>query len=950
MKIPSRVIPFVLLSLVTPLIRATATAQSPAATTLKPGDSLPFDPAVTVGVLPNGMRYYIRENHKPEKRAELRLVVSAGSVQEDENQRGLAHMLEHMVFRGTKQFPKNAITSYLESIGMRFGPDINAFTSFDETVYMLTVPTDTGSALTKGFQILSEWASAVTLDPAQISLERPVVIEEWRLGQGADNRMQRQWFPVLFAGSRYATRLPIGERSILESYTLATLRQFYSDWYRPDLMAIVAVGDFDKTKIEALIRQTAGTIPARAQERMKETFPVPPGAATAVAVASDSEATSSVIRLYRREPASRTTTLPLFREALVERLFNNMLNERFSEITRKPNPPFIVAFSGLDQLVRTSGIYGLTAVVKDNGLESGLAGLVTEGERVRRYGFLGAELDRVKKSLLSTLEQAYAERDKTNSGVYANEYARVFLTGEPSTSQAFDLETARKLLPAISLAEFQTLATRWLGDDKWVVIATAPEKAGLARPDSIALANRIKSVVASQITPYAETVAAGSLAPLPPRAGRIVSERKIPHIGVTEWKLSNGARVLIKPTDFKADQILMSAYSPGGTSLLPDSLYYQAGSAGIIPLASGVGSFSATDLQKFLAGHIVGVSPNVGSLRETISGNSSRGDLPTMLQLTYLFFTQPRYDSTAVNTLLQRFKDYYRNYSANPEAAFNDTLQVTLSQHAYREKPVSSDLIALTDPAKSYSFYRDRFADAGDFTFVFVGSFDPDSLKPLVAQWLGGLPTTGRKETWRDVEALPPKGVVTRTVLRGTEPKANTTIVFSGPIAFSRPNRFVLQALGQLLDIKLRETLREQMGGTYGVSVSPDVQQQPHAGYRFTISFGSSPERLDSLVTATFIQIDSVKKFGVTADYLSKVKETLRRARETSMTQNEYWLGQIVYFDQNDWQLATIPDADKLIDGLTGRKIQEAAIKYLRTNNYVRVSLFPENYKAAKSR
>ena len=922
-------------------------AQTPAVTAQAKSDSLPFDPAVTIGVLPNGIRYYIRENHKPEKRAELRLVVNAGSVQEDENQRGLAHMTEHMAFRGTKEFPKNALTSYLESIGMQFGPHINAYTSFDETVYMLTIPTDTGNALAKGFEILSQWGTAVTMDSSQIALERPVVIEEWRLGQGANNRMQRKWFPVLFAGSRYANRLPIGELSILQNYKPATLRQFYADWYRPDLMAIVAVGDFDKAKIEAMIRQTAGSIPARTVERPKETFVVPPSMSTAVSVASDSEGTATLVRLFRREPPSRTTTVPTYREALVKRLFNDMLNARFAEITRKPNPPFIIAQSGSDPLVRTADLYALTAVVKDNGTEAGLRALVTEGERVNRYGFLDAELDRAKKSLLSELEQAYAERDKTNSAVYAAEYARVFLTGEPSTSQAFDLETTRKLLPTITLFDFQKLAMRWIGNEQWVVVATSPDKPGVARPDSLALANAIKTVVASQITPYTEAVAGGKLVPTPPRAGRVVSERKIPLVGVTEWKLSNGARVLIKPTDFKADQILMTGYSPGGTSLLPDSLYYQAGSPELVALASGVGAFSATDLQKYLAGHIVGVQPNVESLRESISGRASRNDLATMLQLTYLYFTQPRYDSAAVNTLLGRFKDYYRNIGASPEHAFGDTLQVTLAQHSFREKPISSELIGLTDPAKSFRFYKDRYADAGDFTFVIVGTFNPDSLKPLVAQWLGGLPSTGRKETWRDVEPFPPKGVINRTVLKGTEPKAQTSIVFSGPIVFNRQNRFALQSLAALLDIKLRETLREQMGGTYGVGVTPDVQLQPHPGYRFTISFGSAPERLDSLAAAVFVQLDSIKKFGATPEYLEKVKESQRRARETAIKQNEYWVGQIAYFDQNNWDIATIPDATKLIDALTSKTLQDAAVKYLRPDNYVRVSLFPENYKAA---
>src|SRR6202171_1710369 len=375
---------------------------------------LPFDPAVTVGTLSNGMRYYIRENHKPEKRAELRLVVNAGSVLEDEDQRGLAHMVEHMAFRGTKTFARNEISSYLESVGMQYGPDINAFTSFDETVYMVTVPTDTASIVDKGFQILSEWAHNVAFEPSQIEKERPVVIEEWRLGQGAENRMQNKWFPVLFSGSRYGTRIPIGDKKTLETYKPATLRRFYDTWYRPDLMAVVAVGDFDKHQIESLIKRYLGAIPRSNNPRPRALFPVPLHDSTLVSINSDKEATRSVIRLLYKQPKRFNTTTATYRQNLVEQLFGSMFKDRVSEITQKPNPPFINAYASQGDLVRTAESFSLTAIVADNGIQRGLNALLTEGEGVKTFGFLQSELDRTKKDLQRGPEQAYSERDKTN--------------------------------------------------------------------------------------------------------------------------------------------------------------------------------------------------------------------------------------------------------------------------------------------------------------------------------------------------------------------------------------------------------------------------------------------------------------------------------------------------------------------------------------------------------
>ncbi|HJQ53603.1 MAG TPA: insulinase family protein [Gemmatimonadaceae bacterium] len=925
----------------------TVVAQQAAPTADTP---LPFDPAVTVGTLSNGMRYYIRENHKPEKRAELRLVVNAGSVLEDDDQRGLAHMVEHMAFRGTRKFAGNQISSYLESIGMRYGPDINAFTSFDETVYMITIPTDTAAIVDKGFQILSEWAHNVAFEPSQIEKERPVVIEEWRLGQGAENRMQNQWFPILFAGSQYGERLPIGLKSVLETYTPATLRNFYDTWYRPDLMAVVAVGDFKKANVEALIKRYLGAIPRAVNPKPRTLFPVPEHDSTLVSINSDKEATRTVIRLLYKQPKRTNATTASYRENLVEQIFGSMFNDRFSEITQRPNPPFINAFAAQGDLVRTAESFSLTAIVADNGIQRGLNALLTEGERVKRYGFLQSELDRTKKDFLRGIEHAYSERNKTNSNVYAAAYVSAFLQSQPATSIQYDLDAMKRLLPGITLAEVNKLAGEWMTDRNRVLVTTAPDKPGIANLSRGELLLSFDAVKGANVTAYSETAPSSQLVDKDPVGGKVVSEKQIKEVGITEWKLSNGVRVFLKPTDFNADQITFTAYSPGGASLLPDASYVAASAADLIPATSGVGNFSVIDLQKFLAGKQVSVSPSIDEMSQGISGSASRRDVDTMMQLVYLYFTQPRLDTALVNTFLGRFRGVLANRSASPEAAFSDTLQVTMAQHSPRDLPVSTATLDRIDPFKSFDFYKDRFADASDFTFVFVGNFKTDSIKPLIEKWLGSLPSINRKQTWRDTGVRPPSGVVQRVVKKGAEPKARTAMVFTGPFEYTRRNRYYLSALAELLNIKLREALRENLGGTYGVSVTPSATKDPQPSYRFTIGFGSAPERLETLTQAALAQIDSVKKFGTTPEYLTKVKEAALRARETAIKQNGYWLAQISTFDQSGWPLAEIPAGDKLISSLTADDLRQAAVKYLRTNNYVRVSLYPENFSAAENR
>ncbi|HEX2091910.1 MAG TPA: insulinase family protein [Longimicrobiaceae bacterium] len=924
----------------------TQTAPRPGAPRRAPTDSLPADPAVTVGRLPNGITYYVRANREPEKRAELRLVVNAGSVLEDERQRGLAHWVEHMAFNGTRGFAKHEIRDYLERVGMRFGPDINAYTGFDETVYMLTLPTDTAGVLETGVRILEEWARGVAFDPEEVEKERGVVVEEWRLGQGAAARLRDKQFPVLFRGSRYAERLPIGTRESLEGADPAELRRFYAEWYRPELMAVVAVGDFDPERVARLIRERFGAIPASPVTRLRPTFTVPEHRETEFAIATDPEATGSSVSIYHRFAPREPGTVGAYRESIVESLFVGMLSDRLYERTQTPDAPFISASASSGSLVRSAAAQVLAATVRDNGVQRGLEALLAEAARAARHGFTPSELERQKETLLRLWEQVYAEREKTHSGQFTAEYVAHFLEREPILDVATEFELYRRFLPEITLEEVNRMAAERLRDHNRTVLVALPQKEGIRVPTEAELRVVMDAAARRPVEAYADRTSDRPLVPNPPTRGRVVSEREIPEIGVREWRLSNGVRVLLKPTDFKEDEILFVGNSPGGLSLAPDSLYVPALTATGVVQTSGVGELDLVELGKRLSGKIAGVGPSIGELREGFSGGGSPRDVETMLQLVYLYMTAPRVDTTAFLTYQARARESLRNRSASPEAAFQDTLRVTLAQNHPRARPVSSELFERMDLHRSLAFYRDRFADAGDFTFYFVGSFDPARLRPLVELYLGGLPSTGREESWRDVGLRYPRGVIRKTVRRGVEPKARTQIVFTGPIGFQRDSVAVLDVMAEVLQLRLRDVLREDLGGTYGVGVGASASRDPVSTYTASIGFGTAPERLEELTRVVFAEIDSLKRNGPREADLQKVREAVRRSRETDLRDNAFWLSQIATYSSYGWDLREILREEERVARLDAAAVRDAARRFLDTSNYVQVSLVPENVPA----
>ena len=925
---------------------AKAASEPAAASPIRLNAPLPVDPKIRVGTLPNGIQYYIRQNKKPEKRAELRLVVNAGSVLENENQLGLAHFNEHMEFNGTTHFAKNDLVKYLQSIGVRFGADLNAYTGFDETVYILPIPTDTARIVDQAFTILEDWAHGATFDSTEVANERGVVREEWRLGKGASDRMLHQFLPIVLKGSLYADRLPIGNEQSIMTATPARVKSFYQSWYRPDLEAVIAVGDFDPAKIEAQIKKHFGGIPKASPNAPKRITPgVPSNKEPLIAVAHDKEAQGSDVEVVFKLPVEKTKTVGDYKRDLMEQLYLAMFNNRLEEISQKPDAPFLGAEASKGNFIgRGTDAFTLGAGVKDGGIETGLEALLVEAKRVDEFGFLQSELDRAKQNMIRGYERAYAERDKTQSSALVQELINNYLTQEPIPGIEYEYKLVQQIAPTITLGDVNKLASNWISDSNRVIIAESPEKEGVKIPTTSDLLAVFDRAAKSKVVAYTETVSNEALVAKAPVAGKIVSSAPIASVGITEWKLSNGARVLVKPTDFKADEVLLGSFSNGGTSLASDPDFMSASLASQIVNLSGIGNFSRVDLQKKLAGKVANASASISETGESVSGRASPKDLETMFQLVYLDFTAPRFDPAAYQAFKNQVGPYLENRGNDPDEVFGDTVNVTMSQHNFRARPLTAATFGEVNPQKALAFYKDRFSDASDFTFVIVGNVDTTALKPLVEKYLASLPSTGRKETFRDNGGGPPKGVVERVVHKGIEPKANTVIAFTGTCSYTPETRVEMRALTDLVQIKLDETLREQLGGAYSPSIGGGCARVPQQRYTIQVQYNSSPDNVDKLSKTVFAIIDSVKNQAPSQSDVNKVKEALIREREVSLKQNSYWLASIINREQAGEDVTGITAAyDNLIKTISPAMIQNAAKKYFDVSNYAQFVLLPES-------
>jgi len=908
---------------------------------LDPAGPIPNDPAVTVGTLGNGLSYYIRANDLPETRAELRLVIRAGAMQEEDDERGLAHFLEHMAFNGTRNFPPSELVDYLESIGMQFGSDLNASTSFDETIYQLQVPTDDPEILQTAFQILEDWAHGIIFDGEQIEEERGVIVEEWRLRQGVGSRIADQQIPVMFHGSRYAERIPIGELDQIQSFTRDDFLDFYRRWYRPDLMAVIAVGDFDVAGVEALIRQHFEGIATRPEPVASVSTDIPIHPETLFVLSSDPEATSTGVEVDLKRAARKYRTIAERRESLVPAYHRSLLNQRLAELSLRPGAAFLGASTGAPALGRESTLDAMGAAVDNGRVLDGLEAVLREAKRVLDHGFTEAELAREKIKQLRLLERAFAERENRYSGSFVGELMSHFLNGTPFPSLEWEVEVFRSLVPTLSLSEVNRAAPNWFREEGRVILVTSPEREDAPLPSEAELRDVFERVGVESLDPWEEESLDAPLVGVQPTPGRIVSEDRIEDLDVTVWELSNGVRVFVKPTDFREDQVLMGSYSPGGTSLLSDDDFLTVGSVVALIPAGGLGEFTQVDLGKKLAGTAASAAPSVSSTSESVGGSASPQDLETLLQLTYLRFTAPRKDPEIFEVFKDQARTGLENRGASPISDFSDTLTAVMTQNHPRSRvPTPADIDRL-DLDRAYDFYLDRFGDAGDFTFAFVGTIDLDELRPLVETWLGGLPSAGRVEAPRDTGVDPPSGVIEKIVRRGLEPTAQTQIIFAGPTEYTREGAAAVSFLGSALEVKLRERLREDLGGTYGVSASGGLTDEPDDEYQLSISFGSDPDRVDELVAAIFEEIDALRAGADISQEVANRKEAARRSHETSIETNNYWVSGLLRTDRlgrDPHELLAI----ELTESITEEMVIEAANRYLTPDRFVRVTLLPE--------
>lgn len=902
---------------------------------------IPLDPAVRTGKLPNGFTYYIRKNVEPKNRVTLYLANKIGSIMENDDQLGLAHFMEHMGFNGTKNFPKNDLVNYLQKTGVRFGADLNAYTSFDETVYQLPIPSDDPEILKNGIQIMRDWAQDATLSDEEINKERGVVIEEKRLGKGAQQRMQDQFLPMLFNNSRYSNRLPIGTEEILKNFTPATLRQFYSDWYRPDLQALIVVGDIDVDAMEQTIKAKFADLKKPAKPRERTRYSIPLLNKNQFITVTDKEFPVTVAQILIKHPESKLITKTDYRNSIVRSLFNQMLGARFAELSKQANPPFLQGGANISAFLAGLDNYSAFVVAKPGEMERGFKAVLSETERVQRFGFTETELERAKQSYLTDMESSFKEKDKTPSNSFVNEYLRHFLEDEASPGIEYEFNLANSLTPGIMLSDINSYSKKYITDVNRDVIIMGPEKDKDKLPNEVAVEKWINEVKQSSVTAYVDQVSDKPLLAAKLKGGKIVSESKTPEIGVTELKLSNGVKVILKPTDFKNDEISFSAFSPGGTSLYSDADFQSASFATTIIRSGGIGEFSSVQLPKLLSGKIAYVSPYIAERSEGLSASTTPKDLETALQLTYLYFTSPRKDAETFKGLIEQQKGGLANRGNDPNSVFADSVSAILGNYNVRRTGPSIEKLNQVSLDRAFEIYKERFADASDFTFVFVGNFDAEKIKPMLEQYLGSLPSLNRNEKAKDLGINIPAGKLDKKVYKGQEPKANVRLVFSGDYTYSEKHNNQLDALAEVLTIKLIERLREDEGGVYGAGARASYSKMPKGRYTFNISFGCAPENVEKLISSTLDEINKIKEKGALALDIEKFIAEETRSTETQIKDNNFWLGYLTNQYQNEEDPKQVLNYVESLKELTPEVLKSAAQVRL-SDNFIRLVLLPE--------
>ena len=907
--------------------------------------ALPVDPNVKIGKLPNGLTYYIRKNAKPEKKIELRLAVNAGSILEDNEQQGLAHFMEHMNFNGTKNFRENQLVDYLQKVGVKFGADLNAYTGFDETVYILPIPGDNPDIVEKGFTVLEDWAGNNLFEPKEIEKERGVVLEESRLSKGSGQRMMRQYFPELFKGSKYAGRLPIGKDSILKTFKPGLLKKFYQDWYRPNLMAVIVVGDIDPALAEKKIIAHFSKFKNPATTRVRPSIiPIQNWTKPEAMVVTDDEATNTMVQIFNFvQPDKKIKTWGDYRQSMVQGLFSSLINQRLNELTQKEKPPFIFGSTGFNEFLRGYKAFTSFAFLGQGKVEDAVNALVSETERARQLGFLQAELDRAKANLLNEAEKEYNEKDKSESGDIVSEYVDNFLDGAAIPGVANRYKFIKQVLPTITLAEINSVAKKMPAPTNAFALVTAPSSEKQKLPDNKTLLQEVVAAIKKPVAAYEEKAIAQSLIDQEPAAGNVTQESANSKLGTTDFTLSNGITITIKPTTYKNDQIIMDAWRLGGYGKADLAEKDNTQYAAILVQQMGVKDLSPTDLEKFLSGKTVGANPYINENEEGIEGSSSVKDFETFLQLTHLYFTQPRKDEALFNSFVNKQKGAYQFLSQNPRAFYRDTLmKVAYNNNPWVDGIPKAETFEKLDLNKVLSAYKNIFDNAYGMHFTFVGNIDAAKTKPLLEKYLGSLPSAQKENSFKDNGVRLVKGPLDVNVKKGKEPQSFITFMFEGDVQYTREERINLQALIEVINIRIIEKLREEMSGVYGAGLRGTIERRPYPHYSITSNIPCGPENVDKLTTA-LIGLIKEAQTKVEQKDLDKVKETWKKQYETNIQSNDFWLNNLSSAWINQDNPENILDYEQKVNEVTTEGVQKAAQKFLTLNDYVKVVLYPEN-------
>jgi len=913
-----------------------------AAIGISKAQNLPLDPAVRTGKLANGFTYYIRHNEEPKNRVVLYLANKVGSVLEANDQRGLAHFMEHMSFNGTTHFPHNELVNYLQKAGVRFGADINAYTNFDETVYQLPIPSDNPDVLKNGIEIMHDWAHGATLDPTEIDKERGVVLEEKRLGKGAADRMRTKYFPVILNNSKYASRIPIGTDEVLNNFKKETIKRFYDDWYRPDLQALIIVGDIDVDQMEKIVKTKFADLKNPANEKLRTKYTVPLTGKNQFVAVTDPEMTRTTAEVMIKQPDVPLHTAADYRISIVRGLYNEMLGGRYAELQRQSDPPYLNGGAGLSDFMGGLDTYTVSVTAKPGELEKGFKAAWRENERAKRFGFAETELARAKTSFQRQFESALKEKNKTNSESYVKEYLEYFLHGTASPGIDYEYKLVSTNLPGITLDELNTMAKTAIKATDRDILLMAPEKDKATLPTEATFNSWIKDVKAENLTPYKDETSTLPLLKKEPVAGKIVSESKDAHLGITTLTLSNSIKVILKPTDFKNNEVSFTAFEPGGTSLYPDTDYQSASAANIIP-SYGAGNYNATELSKYLSGKQLSVQTSVGERTQNISGGAANSDLEAALQLMYAYITEPRKDSLMFHGMIERSKASLANRLNDPNSVYQDTVSAVLGDHNIRRTGPSVEKIDQVNLDKAYAIYKERFANSGGFTFVFVGSIDTVTIKPLITKYIASLPADGKIEEAKDLNINIPPGITERTVYKGTEPKATVNLVFSGAFDYSFDNKLKMDALKENLQIRMLERLREDESGVYSPGVRISTAKFPQGRFSAVITFGCAPENVNKLIASALDEINKIKADGPPQVNVDKFKAETQRSIETALKTNGFWLGYLSGQLQNQEDLGQIDEYTTKLNQITPDDIKAVANKYLTGKNYIKLVLQPEN-------